>query len=310
MKVIIHAGIHRTGTTSLQSYLANHRTVLPTYGVTYPGTERNHQPLAWHLKQRRCTAADVETLIHGAKGIAVLSAEDFCIHTDLSWVKELSERYDVHVIFYLRRQDHWLMSWYNQHVKWPFDRHKSMMGKSEFLDSIGDFHWLDFAALLDRWVAVLGTANVSAAVVEPGQVENVIEDFASRIGISYEELPAEIHRTNDSLPVHLLEVARNLGLYDLSQKGRVRLITALRTGLAHKAQSATTVYSADERNGVLKCYEHSNRLVAERVFGRSALFLEPAPRPDAPYYDFPAISREELLQEWITPVIKELAERS
>ncbi len=311
MKVVIHAGIHRTGTTSLQGYLSDHRAILPTHGVIYPGDERNHQSLAWSLKQGRCNAADVEALIRtqGGKGTVVLSAEDFCIHTDLSWLKDLSCVHDVHVVFYLRRQDHWIMSWYNQHVKWPFDRLKSKMGKREFLDSIGDYHWLDYATLIERWTAMLGAGNVSAAVVEPGQVENVIEDFATRIGIPHEKLPADVSRKNDSMPVHLLEVARNLGLFDLAPKARIRLIQALRASLEHKAQSATTVYSPEERNLILKRFEQSNRSVAQRMFGRDSLFLEPSPRPDEPYFDFPKISQELLLQEWITPVVRELAER-
>ena len=59
-------------------------------------------------------------------------------------------------VFYLRRQDHWLMSWYNQHVKWPFDREKSRMDPQAFLATLEDFHWLDYERLLGRWSAVLG----------------------------------------------------------------------------------------------------------------------------------------------------------
>lgn len=308
MKLVIHAGIHRTGTTSLQGFLADNREVLLRHGVTYPGEGRNHQPLAWSLKQGRGKAADVEDAA-GTGGTVVLSAEDFCIHTDMRWLKELSGRHDIRVVFYLRRQDHWIMSWYNQHVKWPFDRRKCRMGKAEFLDTIGDFHWLDYAVLLDRWGEVLGAENVSAAVVEPGQVENVIEDFITRLGIPSDGLDLAATRKNDSLPVHLLEIARSLGMFDLPPNGRTRVIRALRAGLAHKTQEAKTVYSPEERLRVLERFEASNRAVAERVFGRGKLFLEPPPRPDEPYFSFPEISHQELLQEWIAPVVKELSAR-
>lgn len=311
MKILIHAGIHRTGTTSLQGFLAYNREIILRHGISYPGGAANHQPLAWSLMKGRSTAEDVETLINsvGDAETIVLSAEDFCIHTDLRWLDEIAGVHDVRVVFYLRRQDHWIMSWYNQHVKWPFDRQKSRMGKSEFLGSIGDFYWLDYADLLEKWTNVLGAQNVSAAVVEAGQVENVIDDFISRIEIPIKALNVKVTRKNDSLPVHLIEIARNLGLFDLPPNARTRVLRALQLGLAHKADPAKTVYSPSERNQILERFESSNRTVAQRIFGRDSLFLEPAPLADEPFFNFPEISGDELLQEWIAPVIKKLAVR-
>jgi hypothetical protein len=308
MKVIIHAGIHRTGTTSLQGFLADHRGLLKSHGVGYPGERPNHQQLAWALKRGDAGARDVNAIIEdgGPDQIVVLSAEDFCIHTDLKWLAEVARSHEVRAVFYLRRQDHWIMSWYNQHVKWPFDRRKSKMGKGEFLETIGDFHWLDYSALLGRWTAVLGAANVSAAVLEPGQVENVIQDFIGRLGISCDGFDFNAARKNDSLPVHVLDIARNLGLYELPSQSRTKLIRALRQGLAHKAQPARTVYSPEERNRVLQRFDASNRALAKRIFGRDVLFFEPPPSPAEPFFDFPDISREELIRDWIGPVVREL----
>ena len=78
-------------------------------------------------------------------GAVVLSGEDFSIHTDLRWLAAVVARHETRAIFSLRRQDHWVMSWYNQHVKWPFDPRKSRMDPVAFLDTIADFHWLDYA---------------------------------------------------------------------------------------------------------------------------------------------------------------------
>jgi hypothetical protein len=308
MKVVIHAGVHRTGSTSLQGFLADHREVLRNHGVCYPGEAQNHQPLAWALKRGAAGAQDVNAMIEagGPDQTVVFSAEDFCIHTDLGWLREVARSHDVRVVFYLRRQDHWIMSWYNQHVKWPFDRRKSKMSKSEFLDSIGDFHWLDYSGLIDRWTSVLGAANVTAAVLESGQVENVIQEFVARLGIPQDGLDLNVTRKNDSLPVHVLEIARNLDLFELPPNNRTRVIRALRQGLAHKAQSARTVYSPEERNRILQRFEASNRALAKRIFGRESLFLEPPPSPAEPFFDFPEMPHQELIHDWIAPVVREL----
>ena len=57
---------------------------------------------------------------------------------------------------------------------------------------------------------------------------------------------------------------------------------------------------------MLARFEASNRAAARRFLGREALFLEPPPGPDAPYWRFPELSRDALLDDWIAPVIRAL----
>jgi hypothetical protein len=313
MKLFLHAGIHRTGTTSLQRLLAQNRDRLRASGVAYPGEETNHQSLAWALHRRQSGAAAVLDLVEtaGAEGAerVVLSGEDFAIHTDLGWLQEVAARVETRAILHLRRQDHWLMSWYNQHVKWPFDRQKSRMDPSAFLATLEDFHWLDYERLLGRWSAALGQECIGVGVLETGQVEDATADVLARIGIDPADLDHDPEdRANDSLPVHVLEIARHLGLHELKGGKRLRLLNALQAGLADKAPvpRVSTVYSPAERNQMLARFEVPNRAAARRFFGRDALFLEPAPGPDTPYWRFPETGRDELLDSWISPVVHAL----
>jgi hypothetical protein len=309
MRVVIHAGIHRTGTTSLQRCLAQNREALVARGFCYPGTEVHHQSLAWALKRGQAGAADVEALLgevpEGAT--AILSGEDFSIHEDLGWLAPVAVRHEVRAVLYLRRQDHWLNSWYNQHVKWPFSAVKSRMDPAAFLATIEDFHWLDFERLTGRWRAALGAGRVAAGVVEKGQVEDVTADFLDRLGIARDGLAFERSRANDSLPAPMLEIARHLDIYELKHGQRAKLLKALRTGLAERAAGAApTVFTPEERAGVLARFAASNRAVAREFFGREALFLEPPPPPDAPYFRFPDLDRERLMRDWVAPVVHEL----
>jgi hypothetical protein len=310
-ELVIHAGIHRTGTTSLQRFLAKNRAALAARGVGYPGEDNNHQPLAWALHRDQQGAEAVLALAGAAPpgSRLVLSGEDFAIHRDLGWLADVAARVDTRVVFYLRRQDHWLMSWYNQHVKWPFNREKSRMDPQQFLAAIDDFYWIDYARLLGRWSEVLGEARVAAAVVEKGQVEDAAGDFLARLGVARDGLEGDDERANDSLPVHVLEIARHLGLYELKGGRRMKLLNALRAGLADRAPAGrvSTVYSPEERNRVIDRYDASNRAAARRFLGREALFLEPRPGPDAPYWRFPELSRDTLMDDWVAPVMRVLA---
>ena len=313
MKLVIHAGIHRTGSTSLQRTLARNRAALAARGVAYPGEGQNHQPLAWSLHRGQSGAEAVLALAAEARaagaGLAVLSGEDFAIHRDLGWLAAVAAEVETRAVFYLRRQDHWLMSWYNQHVKWPFNREKSRMDPQAFLAAVDDFHWIDYQRLLDRWAEVLGEDRVGVSVLEKGQVEDTTADFLARLEVARDGLEGDGERVNDSLPVHVLEIARHLGLYELKGARRMKLLNALRAGLADRAPAelVSTVYSPEERNRVIDRFDASNRVAARRFLGREALFLDPRPGPDAPYWRFPELSREALLDDWIAPVMRVLA---
>ncbi|MFO7855489.1 MAG: hypothetical protein R6V44_09790 [Paracoccaceae bacterium] len=314
MRLLLHAGMHRTGSTDLQIFLERNRAALAAAGVVYPGERRDHQDLAWALFRGDATGDDVAALLARRGGATtVLSGEDFFIHRDLGWLKAVRGRAEVRVRIYLRRQDEWLNSWYNQHVKWPFDRRKSRMSPTRFLAAIDDFHWLDFEATLARWADALGEEAVEIAPVErgfaaEGQVADVIGDFVARLGLDGGGFERPATRHNDSMPVHCLELARHMGLFEMGPKARMRVNDALRKGLAHHATAARTVFSPDQRNAVLDRFEAGNRAAARRFLGREALFLAPRPGPDEPWWEMPESDRETLLRDWIQPVVRVLAE--
>lgn len=312
--LLLHAGMHRTGSTDLQILLEGNRAALAARGVAYPGAGRNHQDLAWALIRGEAGGREVAATLDPAARVTVLSAEDFFIHRDLKWLEAAKARTEVRVRVYLRRQDDWLMSWYNQHVKWPFHRRKSKMSPERFLDAIDDFHWLDFDATLARWEAALGPGAVEIAPVErgfgaAGQVEDVVADFLARLGLAGDAgVVREVSGYNDGLPPHVLEIARHLGLFEMGPRARLRVNEALREGLKDKATPARTVFPPDRRNAVLDRFEAGNRAVARRFLAREALFLGPRPGPDEPFFALPEMDRETLLREWIAPVVKALAE--
>lgn len=313
MRILIHAGIHRTGSTSLQGFLAANRAGLAAQGIAYPGEGPNHQDFAWAVLRGDAGARQARALAEGAEAagarLCVLSAEDFAQHRDLGWVRALAERWETSAALYLRRQDDWLNSWYNQHVKWPFDKVKSRLSPFAFLDRIEDFFWIDYDALLDRWAQALGAERLRPAVVEPGQVTDVTADFCALAGIDAEPL-APAPRVNDSLPPHVLEIARHLGLHEMPPGMRRRVNKALVAGLAPMGGRARTVFPPEARLRVLERFEESNAAVARRWFARDRLFLAPPPAPEEPWARMPEMDRERLLRDWVAPVVRELARRA
>ena len=210
----------------------------------------------------------------------ILSGEDFCIHRDLGWLKPLRDVYDVEAVVYLRRQDHWVMSWYNQHVKWPFSKRHSVMTPQEFLGCLDEFYWLDFETMLGLWEGALGKDRVHVRVIEKGQVTDAIGDFFDLAGIDASKLKMDAALQNDSLPTEMLEYVRGLGMYEIKNPERVAIIEFLQAVAKATDCKAKTVYTAGERQAVLDRFAASNTAVARHWFGREALFGE-APPDDA-----------------------------
>jgi hypothetical protein len=278
-RLTLHIGIHRTGTTGLQRGLAANRDRLKAQGKCYPFGGTNHQDIAWGLHRGKLDGKGLLKKLepHAGEGHIILSGEDFCIHHDLRWLAPLREVYDVEAIVYLRRQDHWLMSWYNQHVKWPFSKRHSLMTPQEFLGCLDEFHWLDFAAMLGLWEGALGREKVHARVIEKGQVTDAIGDFFALAGIDSTKLRLDEALQNDSLATEMLEYVRAAGMYDIPNPERVAIIEFLQSAAKSAGCNAKTLYTAAERQMILDRFAASNAAAARHWFGREALFLESPP---------------------------------
>ncbi|MGO9817648.1 MAG: hypothetical protein ACLPJJ_11230 [Acidocella sp.] len=117
----IHAGLHKTGTTALQNFLASQADALKTHAVLYPNAGRppdysGHHNLAWQLiRDRRYRAAfgsvqDLDEELRTHDGDAIISSEDFSslLGSD-AWLATLSAlpnlgRYRLVPILYIREQ--------------------------------------------------------------------------------------------------------------------------------------------------------------------------------------------------------------
>lgn len=292
-RLTLHIGIHRTGTTGLQRGLAANRERLRAQGKCYPFEGTNHQDIAWGLHRGKMNGKGLlKKLQAGAReNHVILSGEDFCIHRDLGWLAPLRDVYDVEAIVYLRRQDHWVMSWYNQHVKWPFSRRHSVMTPKEFLGCLDEFYWLDFNAMLGLWADSLGRDKVRVRIIEKGQVTDAITDFLSLAGIDGSRLEMADALQNDSLPTEMLEYVRAAGMYDIKNPERVAIIEFLQAVAKSAGCNARTLYTATERQEILDRFAPSNMAAGQYWFGRENLFLEGPPDDGGLYVEGTLASR-------------------
>ncbi len=299
----IHIGLHKTGTTAIQRFLAANRKALEKTGYLYPGTKPAHHFLRWLWKQTNAgnnipqKTHELFQEINGSQSdMVILSSEMFTAGKENNAAKlrevlqdHVKEPWNAKIIIYVRRQDHWLESRYNENIKNCYVHTPNELKKctfKEFLDNYRMYYQLDYYTRLQPWNEVFGKENIIVRPYERGQLHgDIITDFLHTVGIDAREgfsFP-EKEYANTGLTPDAVEMLRlyNRYLY-LGPKIRCILRDKILKQTFTKAPFSGYAYlSSSERYNLLKEYEISNRKVAAEYLGRTdgRLFTEECPDP-------------------------------
>jgi len=235
MRVYLHIGLEKTGTSSIQQFLRINRDALKAARLLFPhapGAE-NHMALsaAAQNEQKR----DDLRMIYGLDSPAkirefrktlveklVAEAEEAGCHTvvlsgehcssrlttpaevELLWRMLQSLTKDIRVIVYLRRQDEFLCSTYSTDVKSGFTG-SMKLPSAELREQRYNYY-----PLLERWDSVVGRANLICRIYDRAALKDgdVVADFLQLLGLDYEENYRRPERVNESLDVNALEFLR------------------------------------------------------------------------------------------------------
>ena len=169
MKIVLHIGMNKTGTSSLQFACSRNQKVLAEAGILYPefGQEYSaHHGIAFGIhrhttKKKRqndrwAQLGDdwINKLEHEASDydVVLLSSEAFHHLGDPSEVARAFSGHDVKIVVYLREHFSYIRSWYQQNVQ---DGVETCLFR--------DFPGIRKAAqctVLDAWVESFGINNV------------------------------------------------------------------------------------------------------------------------------------------------------
>jgi hypothetical protein len=296
VRICLHIGVAKTGTTSIQAYCAHHARALRAHGTLYPAgsSRRNHSDVAIAI----ASPADTSDLrAHAGVGetgvpafgahvfetlkaqirrvrpeVVLLSSEHLSSRLDDAGLERLRARLgdlsdDIRVLVYLRRQDDALLSLYSTFVK---------AGGVGDLASLADrVRWLDYAWLLDRWGAAFGQDRLTVRLFPP-EGGSLIDDFCAASALP--RLPEPKHgRLNQALDRRSTELLLRLNTR----------LPALRDGkinpdrgeivqfLERRPGGPQPVMPAAERRRLLSRFEPGNESVRARYFpDRATLFAD------------------------------------
>lgn len=310
-KLFLHIGFNKTGSTSLQKNLEINAKELQARGVLYP-SKRNapfmqrwqHVPLAaavpnrnvpWLRERKRDTLGQAwpslqQYLAAHPHDQLILSSEsfgglDFNI-AKVRWVQSQLPDYDITIVAYIRRQDSYFLSTYQEGIKagWtkPF--------------RFDDYHTtrsLYFADRLRPWKTVFGKNNVIVRPFAPDfwPEGELFFDFCQAIGIDHKGLTLA-EPENEGLDYRAVDLLRRLNqlneahpVKEDSRRGHLAQLNLIKKldQILPSDFGKQKMQLSTQQACVLKAYfnDQNTEALEESAISADAFFPEPSGAKDA-----------------------------
>ncbi len=280
-RLILHIGMHKTGTSSVQRYFSRNRAILRRMGVCYPksiGADGERQPKHAALFDAISHEADfgtehpvlgsasrqidrVATEIEASQcDVGVLSAEGLSGERPVfaSAMAELAVRFETRVVVFVRRQDHWVESFYKQMV---ISREvRETRSFHEFVEADSTKRHMDYAQITNWWRAVF--KDVRVAGFHPGGPARPLRRLLeiAELGRPFHWLPFANAHENPSPGVEAVEVIRRC-----NEAGLIAPRDAAAHIEANAGKGDVRYFTKEERQNLLKSFATGNRNLSKTM---------------------------------------------
>lgn len=270
-RLIIHIGIGKTGTTSIQVALDLGRDLLLDAGFLYPKTGlagSGHHLLS--PLDAVSMGVDVQGLylalcreINASTAHTVIISSEFFSYAQPSFIEEIKSvffEYDVTVVFYVREQVGMISSTFLQWQKIGED-YKGTVDRF-FLEHKGAF---DYMARIQPWVNAFGPENIIARVYDKAVIGNdVVKDFAMVCGLG-DLLQSNGVDYNPSLRPEFSKLVSMIDDAGVNGENRMKIIDELlKISVSMKNLPSPDWIPESLKAAIRETYGESNRQFAEQ----------------------------------------------
>lgn len=298
MRWILDIGTRKTGSKARQDFFANRLGRVRGVRAYYPAAGRagpSHRPLFHALVAGDPTfLAQAKKEVRSAGADAAIFSYEQLHELARPRVELLREHLeDPIAVIFLRRQDLFLNSLYNQ-------KHKShRVGIAEIEAFERELYVyqqdLDHRITLERWSAVLGDTRVIPALYDKDG--SIVAQFFAAAGIDVDLEDFAEPTLNHALSAEALGILRHVKRLARDTDDLVRLVTEAREVLADRFVDTHRggeqyLLSAVERRRILAHYQESNDWVRRRYFPERASLFQPIEEAAAVPVDWSAGKEE------------------
>ena len=305
MKAFLHIGTEKTGTTTIQNFLAKNRKYLLEDGYLYPSSpgKINHIKLAiFAMKSSKIqdihkflglTTPERVTKFQSQfkKNLTqelslsnlqtvILSSEhcssQLIFKEDIERLKIFLNNFfeEIKIIIYLRRQDKYLASLYSTGIRCGRSEPFNLPSSKETFERRYDYYHI-----LKKWESVFGKDKIIVKVFERNQMleGNLITDFTNALDLKLDNRYKLPPKLNQSLDIYSLEYLRIINLcFKLLSKDNIstnrhrkRIVESLLPSLERYSKGNKLLISETMAKNFMSNFYESNKQVAQYFLGRS-----------------------------------------
>ncbi len=293
MRVDLHIGFTKTGTSQFQYLMANSSKLLKKQGVYYPLSGRkynaHHGLVNLLVHQRINTAGDPTATLSGLRreidgqkcSRVIISSEGFMLAKDArDGLMQLSNNYDLRVYAFLRPPISWVNSMFNQVYKnilydRPYvDESLSQYKRAERFINTG----MKFNERLDTWKRLLGADRLRVCCLEQGS--NFAQGIQSALNVKLaSDTMGPTSKNNTSLcgdAMHYLAwLAEERKAYNHQEK--VRFMNILNDYSSLSGTPVENYIPLELESETYAQAKKANRLISNAYFGGKTILAEKNP---------------------------------
>ena len=306
MKVILHIGVEKTGTTSIQHFLAinfaalkrqntffyggrllenkSQSTELVLASVEQPGSNFARLPDPGISEFRNRVKAEIRSVINIAEkgGVTQLLFSSEHMSSRMRTVEEIEilkslfpDGVNFEIVVYCRRQDELYLGTLAEGIKAGVVINVPLDGEIQLGDGFYSRSYYDYNKLLSMWTDIFGKKNISIYTFEHSQLKsgNVVADFLSKVlqteDLSNWRIP-ENHHLNRRLSAEFLYFLSDFNK-SCSNSDRVTLLKHADIIDTFTSNSFIPVSRLAE---FLASFKDTNNLVAQNFLHRKSLFTQ------------------------------------
>lgn len=323
MRIFLHTGVWKTGSTAIQTFLAKNAGQLRERGVLIPEYASNMRDYN-HLFERFIARDDagVQSVAQSiARDIAAHTPETLIISSEHFWhappdvlervaamLRQFSD--DVRVIAYIRPQDDMWASLYAQQAK--FFRVRSahnIWGNGDYIGAAIGENAMFYHRCFSAYQQIFGAGSVQLRLYDRSAFprSDVVQDFLDWVGISGGDGFVESERDENS-SFGWKGVALSIWLADRLHRGEAAFDDQRAAGKALRFAMRDTgrkfddlawygkapeCFGPEERSRIRAHYADDTQAMSDAFFGGEAPFPAPSDRPADPF-DLALIPKAEL----------------
>ena len=320
-RLILHIGANKTGSSAIQTFLSLNRAALQAQGIMVPngqfqlGGNQGNQVFAFQelmsepeagRKRLESSVEALKTEAPAAEAI-LFSAENLTANPVApSLFEGLTKNYDTQVIVFIRRQDEYLLSSWQQWYSKVSDDFWAWL-----ISVVGQMgNWRSY---LQNWEAVVPREKINVRIYDRSKLEDgdVIADFYKQLelGTPMKQLIYPNRIINPSYSDAIMEIVKgNRSVFkDIHDNEFYRFVRKV-TGEKYIRNSRESYITFDQRHAILQQYSAANRWVRDHYFPGASGDLFSAPK-ESDYDYLSASAIEERKLEALTSMLIELYQR-